>query len=207
MSSLAARTRRFSRQDRRPVVAMLSRAFADDPVIRWFLPAMKGGDALSRFFRASLARDVLPHGEVHVAEHDGKIVGAALWRRPGEWHNNGVSQLLDLPWWLWVFGRDLQRAGEGLDAMKKAHPSDPHWYLPTIGVDPAAQGLGVGSALMLAMLRRCESERTPAYLESSKPGNVAFYGRYGFKLMDERHLPDGPPFWPMWRDPAPTGAS
>jgi ribosomal protein S18 acetylase RimI-like enzyme len=198
------RTRPFSGDDREAVVVVLSHAFAEDPLVRWFLPPREGGaDRLARFFRVTLARDVLPYGEAHVAEHDGAIVGAALWRRPGEWNTTGRRQLLDLPWWLGVFGRDLLRAGTGLDTMKAVHPVAPHWYLPTIGVDPGAQGLGVGSALLEVILRRCDADRTPAYLESSKSRNIGFYERHGFTVSEERRLPNGPPFWPMWRDPRP----
>lgn len=204
MSSVEVGTRLFAPTDRRPVVEVLAEAFADDPVIRWFLPERKDrADRLARFFRVSLVRDVLPHGEVHVAEQDGKIIGVALWRRPGEWQGAGRSQLFDLPWWLWVFGSGLGRAALGLEAIRAAHPADPHWYLPTIGVAPRARGLGVGSALLARMLVRCDSDRMPIYLESSKPTNVPFYQRHGFRLVgEERHLPDGPAFWPMWREPA-----
>lgn len=202
MNSLEVTTRPYAHADRQAVVSVLSRAFADDPLVRWFLPERdKDADRLRRFFGVTVSRDVLPHGEVHVAEHRGGVVGAALWRRPGEWSTAGWRQLLDLPWWLAVFGRDLVRAGTGLDAMKAVHPHEPHWYLATTGVAPDSQGLGVGSALLGAMLRRCDADQLPAYLESSKQGNIGFYERHGFTVIEEQHLPDGPPFWPMWRDP------
>jgi GNAT superfamily N-acetyltransferase len=205
MGELAVQTRQFTTEDRQGVLTVLARAFADDPVIRWFVPEGDGGsDRLGRFFRITLA-DTLSHGEVHVAERQGVIVGAALWRRPGEWQSTGWSQLTDLPRWLYVFGAGLKRAAEGQDAMKKSHPSKPHWYLPTIGVDPDAQGLGIGGGLVASMLARCDQERTPAYLESSKRQNVPFYERLGFGLLQEQSLPAGPDFWPMWREPAATG--
>jgi hypothetical protein len=43
----------------------------------------------------------------------------------------------------------------------------------------------------------------PAYLETGTERNVAFYTRHGFKVIEELHLPKGPPVWLMWRDPRP----
>jgi ribosomal protein S18 acetylase RimI-like enzyme len=74
------------------------------------------------------------------------------------------------------------------------HPDDrPHWYLPTLGVEPDSQGRGLGSRLMRPVLDRCDSERLPAYLEASSPRSRALYERHGFEVTKEVRLPkDGP---------------
>ena len=41
----------------------------------------------------------------------------------------------------------------------------------------------------------------PAYHEASSPRNRALYERHGYVTQGEFTLPDGPPLWPMWRDP------
>ena len=74
-------------------------------------------------------------------------------------------------------------------------------YLSIIGTDPAAQGRGVGSALLEPVLRQCDEDGIPAYLESSKERNVAYYARHGFRVRDELTLPRGPRMWLMWREP------
>ena len=52
-------------------------------------------------------------------------------------------------------------------------------------------------------LELCDREGLAAYLESSKESNLAFYGRFGFRVTDEVRMPGGgPPVWLMWRDPA-----
>ncbi|MGO8147977.1 GNAT family N-acetyltransferase, partial [Rhizobium leguminosarum] len=61
------------------------------------------------------------------------------------------------------------------EQMATYHPTEPHWYLTLIGVDPAHQGKGHGDVLMAYALARCDHDHTPAYLESSNPRNIPFY--------------------------------
>jgi GNAT superfamily N-acetyltransferase len=70
-----------------------------------------------------------------------------------------------------------------------------------LGTDPAAQGQGVGAALLAPILARCDAEGIPAYLESSKDRNVPYYQRFGFEVTGEIQLRGGPKVWPMWRTP------
>ncbi|MBM1172856.1 GNAT family N-acetyltransferase [Microvirga arabica] len=44
------------------------------------------------------------------------------------------------------------------EQMGQYHPDEPHWYLPLIGVDPAQQGKGYGSALLKHALRLCDED-------------------------------------------------
>ena len=67
------------------------------------------------------------------------------------------------------------------------------------GESPATSA---GTALIRPGLELCDREGLPAYLETGKERNLAFYGRHGFRVTDEVRLPKGPPVWFMWRDPA-----
>jgi ribosomal protein S18 acetylase RimI-like enzyme len=71
-----------------------------------------------------------------------------------------------------------------------------------LGTDPAQQKQGIGSALLAPMLARCDAERLPAYLESSKPTNVPFYQRHGFEVVQEIDVA-GVPVTTMRRPPRP----
>ena len=70
-----------------------------------------------------------------------------------------------------------------LEQMGGYHPTEPHWYLPMIGVDPSQQGRGIGSALLTHALAICDRDGLPAYLESSNPKNVPLYERHGFEVV------------------------
>jgi ribosomal protein S18 acetylase RimI-like enzyme len=90
----------------------------------------------------------------------------------------------------------------GLNALERKHPSEPHYYLLALGVEPDLQGRGLGTKLMAPVLERCDREQVPAYLESSKERNVPLYERNGFKVTEEFVVPNGgPKIWLMWRDP------
>ena len=51
------------------------------------------------------------------------------------------------------------------------------------------------------MLRRCDEERLPAYLEASSAENMRLYERLGFEPRDEVEMFDGVGVRPMWREP------
>ncbi|OUE23471.1 GNAT family N-acetyltransferase [Clavibacter michiganensis] len=161
--------------------AVLAEAFAEDPVMRDFLPAH--GDRRARLallFAALMRSGPLAAGTVDVAvDADGRILGAAVWEAPG-----GVPAhrlLLRAPLFLRALGiRGVLRAAGHLAAMHRARPGLPHWYLAEVGVGSAARGLGVGSALLAHGLARVDASSAPAYLESSTERNRALYRRAAF---------------------------
>jgi len=67
------------------------------------------------------------------------------------------------------------------------------WYLPWLGVEPAAQRTGTGTALLCDMFARLDSEGIATYLETEKAANVPYYLRHGFRVVHEGALPDGGP--------------
>jgi ribosomal protein S18 acetylase RimI-like enzyme len=76
-----------------------------------------------------------------------------------------------------------------------------HAYLWFLGVAPAAQGRGVGSALLRAANARHDAAGLPAYLETGTTRNVALYERHGFKVISEHKArTDAPNMWSMWRE-------
>ena len=75
-----------------------------------------------------------------------------------------------------VFGRWARRGIGAQLAIDRHHPHDPpHWYLDYIGVEPAGQGRGLGSALLEPMLARCDTEGRGAYLNAGSPRSRDLY--------------------------------
>lgn len=178
----------------------LARAFHHDPVFGWILPA--GGSRLRRlrqFFLTELHHESLRHGAVEVASVDGRAAGAAVWFPPGTWSPG--SEAPALLGYLRAFGHRVAVASQYQSVAVAAHPhEEPHWYLAFIGVDPARQGSGVGSALLRSRLARCDQDGRPAYLESSNLQNVPLYEHFGFQVTGALGLPRGAPVVnPMWR--------
>ncbi len=186
-----------------PAIAqVLARAFDDDPVWAWILPDPESRVArLTRVF-GLLAKVVhLPKDVSEVAGREAAIEAAAMWDPPGHWKIPFGTQFKQAVPLLRGFGTRLPAALRALNAIDAVHPERPHWYLAFLGTEPDAQGNGLGSALLRSRLDRCDAAGAPAYLESSKPENVPYYEKFGFRVTQELALPGGaPPVWLMWRD-------
>jgi GNAT superfamily N-acetyltransferase len=89
------------------------------------------------------------------------------------------------------------------------HPDLPHNYPPFVAVAPQLQGQGVGSALLAHHHAVLDAAGQAAYLEASTDRSRRLYERHGYQLrQDAVTLPeDGPPIWPMWREPLPGSSN
>ena len=193
--------RKATSADADRLVLSLVRAFDDDPLINWILRQDdKRSRAFDLYFRTALCVITMPRGKVFVTDD---CVGGALWL-PSDKAEIGLAQQLSLlPDMVRAVGlRGVKRLMGVLDAMNKAHPHERHYYLQFIGVEPAHQGKGLGSALMRPTLARCDREESGAYVENTQEENIAFYERLGFAVIGELDLSrEAPPVWRMWRDP------
>jgi len=180
---------------------VLQAAFWDDPVMGYLFPDEQSRSRRSaRLFRALLRRHYLPMRTVWTT---GDQAGAALWAPPGHWKLSTGQIARSLPSLLLGLGANAVRSLRFMEQVDRLHPTEPHWYLGILGTDPPQQGRGIGSALLAPVLDRCDLEGVPAYLESSKESNVAFYARHGFDLVGELHPKGAPTMYRMWRDPRP----
>jgi ribosomal protein S18 acetylase RimI-like enzyme len=176
-------------------IAVVVLAFASDPVARWSWP--DPGAYLEHFpaFVRAFGGRAFAEGAAHTVEGH---AGAALWLPPGIGPDEeAMGGLLERTTPAHLQG-DIFAL---LEQMGRFHPKEPHWYLPLIGVDPARQSRGLGSALMRHALALCDRDKRPAYLESTNPKNVPLYRRLGFELLGTIQAGSSPPLFPMLRKP------
>jgi ribosomal protein S18 acetylase RimI-like enzyme len=200
MSARATEVHRARSADIPTLASMLARAFFDDPVASWACRHDRMRLAMLERFNGERLRQLVDEEEVWTAAGS---ASAALWAPPGRWRTTAREDLALLRPLL--HPRLISRMPlvvHGLLDIERAHPQEPpHWYLAVLGTEPAAQGQGLGSAVIGPVLEQCDRDGVAAYLESSKERNIAFYARHGFRVTRALHLPRGPTMWAMWRDP------
>lgn len=178
--------------------AVLTLAFTADPPTRWIWPESACFlQAFPQFVQAFGGRAFA----AGTALRTGCWGGAALWLPPGESPDETALGRL--------FESTVPRARQPeisdlFDHMAAYHPTVPHWHLPIMGVDPASQKGGLGSALLARMLSDCDRDGLPAYLEATCPTNVRLYRRHGFEPMGEIRVGTCPTVTPMLRPARPT---
>jgi ribosomal protein S18 acetylase RimI-like enzyme len=180
---------RRARPDEAPAVARtIARAFFDDPAyIAMFPDASKRIERSARFLEKILRVVYFPKNDVWITD-DARA--CATWAPPNEWHLTPRELLRLLPA-AEAFRAQSILALRMLHGIESKHPHTSHHYLAFLGVDPDAQGKGLGSAVLRPVLERCDARGGEAYLESTNPKNHAFYRRQGFVIGDTVALPRG----------------
>ena len=180
--------------DEERVIGAVVLAFISDPIVRWAFPDPH--QYLSHFpqFVRAFGGKAFEHRSAYYAED---CAGAALWLPPGVQPDETILvPILERA----VKAEQLPRVFALLEEMGRFHPTERHWYLPLIGVDPAKHRNGYGSTLLRHSLQRVDQDHLPAYLESSNPVNIPLYERHGFELKGTINVETAPPMFPMYRE-------
>jgi ribosomal protein S18 acetylase RimI-like enzyme len=196
MTSIAVRS--ASRDEENTVSALITLAFASDPMARWSLRDAQVYLAVMPELIRAFGAAAYDSDSAYVSDDFG---GAAMWLPPGvepdiETLDRLVRENADP-----AILTDVEAI---FDAMAHYHPEIPHWYLPLIGTDPLRQGEGIGGALMRHALARCDRDGVAAYLESSNPRNIPLYQRHGFEILGTIQFGSSPVLTPMLRPPRPA---
>lgn len=186
------------------VAEVLRRAFIGDPFVDALFPdADDRPRRARRLFAVQTAFEYLPNGLVEVADSGDRIVGAALWARPGTPRiTRTLSSLRSAPHLVEALGlRRVVSLGAFVRDCARYVPERPHWYLADLGTAPEARGTGAGGALLRSGLGRADTEGLPVHLESSKAENIPIYEKFGFRVTGTVRMPDGPELYTMLREP------
>ncbi|MFX1418591.1 MAG: GNAT family N-acetyltransferase [Promethearchaeota archaeon] len=186
---------KLSEKHLKPASLVLSRAFQNDPIIRWQIP-----DANKRFLKASYIFEIklrigIKYGEVYGTTEN--LEGIAIWRS----HKN-----VNYPYWQYLmnggfklpfkFGfkntKRMTFVKAVSDSMRNIYMKKPYpyYYLKLIGVDPKFQGLGFASKLIKPMLKLIENENLPIYLETTLERNLLFFEYFDFEKLEEIIIPN-----------------
>jgi GNAT superfamily N-acetyltransferase len=164
--------------DEEHVSDVLVLAFSADPGARWTWPEPHQYLAHFPELVRAFGGKAFAHQSAYYFEGYG---GAALWLPPGIQSDEDALMALFQRTASPQIQGDLAKVFEN---MASYHPTEPHWYLPLIGVDPSLQGNGLGAALLKHGLVRCDRDNKPAYLESTTPRNIP-HQRHGFEVLGE----------------------
>jgi GNAT superfamily N-acetyltransferase len=182
--------------DEASIIDVLVRAFSADPVAQWIWPDSDQYHMYFPSFIRAFGGKSFTHGTAYYV--DG-YAAAALWLPPGVLPDEDTLSS--------IFQRSVSEQIQKdvitvFDQMSRYHPSEPHWHLPLMGVDPLKQSKGFGSALLQHALLQCDRDNKLAYLESSSPRSVPFYKRHGFEVLGTIQLEASPSIFPMLRRPS-----
>ena len=181
--------------DEASAIGVLLLAFGADPATRWTWRDPQQYVLHFPRFAKAFGGAAFARGSAYYI--DG-YAGAALWLPPGvQPDEDALITLVQET----ASEQSRGHVFEVLEQMGRYHPSEPHWYLPLMGVDPVHQGKGLGSALMQHALIPCDRHHRIAYLESTDPKNIPLYERHGFELLGTIQAGTSPPIFPMLRKP------
>ena len=182
--------------------ALIAAAFHELDVSAWLVPDPgERIQALTGDFRI-FVEHALTHGAIHLLEDDaGELSAAAVWfpqvtgptPPPADYDARLVA----------ACGPATPRFQVLDQRFEETHPDTfPHHFLALCATRPGLQGRGLGTVLLDYHHRHLDHLGTPAFLHASCARSRDLYLRLGYECVGNPfRLPDGPPMWPMWRDP------
>lgn len=148
-------------------------------------------------FAGALFGERVERGTVWITPDAGAV---AMWDGPGRARRDAVSARL-----IWRRFNTLadtatkDRLAAYNEAIKRASPQQPFWYLGVLATHPALQRQGLASAVLNPALDDASAAGIACCLETSTEANRRFYEHRGFQTEHDITVSGGPQTWWMHR--------
>ena len=188
--------RRGGWEDEEILGALLSVSFSADPFVRWLMPNSVDFLHDSQMHPRRAYPEAFDAGTIFFI---GDFAGVAVWLPPAAKIERS-EETAPAETALDATDHGFPPEFPELISQSAAYrPSEPHWYLGLIAVDPAYRGRGLGAKLMEHCLTLVDHDGMPSYLESTNVANTSLYRRFGFEQLAEVRVGSSPPRFPMLR--------
>jgi len=185
-------------------IACLTDAFSEDPCLKYLLNSETYDPEKAKHIHEYTLNIGRLYGYTFATGKE--VEGVCIWLPPNR---------VDVSSWMFIRAGGLgmkrtvypgiietiKRYGDYSGEIHHRNAQLPHWYLLSIGISKNNQGRGYANTLMKPMLQYFDKNRQSCYLETHNPKNVAFYERYGFKVVEIGKLPKSEKtHWAMYRE-------
>lgn len=175
--------------------SMMARAFHHDQLLAWLVPNARIRPARLRDFFEREIRYRLNGTAIPLVVGPN---GLALWHPPGSIPSqqhpfSTAGAHLSLTRRRAMVARSIRRE------LVRRRPTEAHWRLSHLAVDPGIQRVGIGQALLAAGIERAGRAGVGVYLENTNPQVLPFLGTMGFGQVGIIRTRRAPPVWLMWR--------
>jgi ribosomal protein S18 acetylase RimI-like enzyme len=178
--------KKASYNDKGLIVDILSKSFDDNLSVNYII---KQDGKRAKRIRALMDYSFeicTAFGDVFISD-DNKACALIVY--PDKKKATLKSTLLDIKLILQAVGlRKVSKTLKREKLISSIQPKIPMSYLWFIGVDPIAQGRGIGSTLLREIIDYSNNNNRPIYLETSTVKNLPWYEKSGFEVYSERDL-------------------
>jgi len=185
------------------IVTVLTDAFGDYPVMRYVIgPSESYSEQLPLLVHLFASGRALRREPMFgVRASDGSLAAVALATPPDS--IDPPDEFLTLRERAWSqLGADARRRYETLvDVWSACAATGRHHHLNMIGVRRAFRGTGLGKLLLEAVIAMAEADpsSTGVDLTTELAGNLAFYQRFGFRVIADAHATPELHTWTLFR--------
>jgi GNAT superfamily N-acetyltransferase len=181
----------IQKSDLEKASSVLSKSFIDYPIFVSILPNEEYRRKKLQYLFHFLVTLGLLNGEVWAPSND--LEGVSIWIDSSS-TKASVGRILMHGFLPLLFHLNIRsicrfiKVGIRKQKERKKILNGPYYLLDVIGVDPQWQGKGFARFMIESKLNEYDKHQYPCYLETSKRENIAFYQKYGFRLLHEYDL-------------------